>query len=194
MAGYDNPTDAARAMNIPEPTYLGHENGSRGFKAKADRYARFFRVDLEWLLTGRGSPKGPTTEALSVPLISWVSAGNMRTPDDVEETDVARRLRVADLDPEGEWVALRVDGTSMDRISPPDSVIFVNLKDKRLVANACYVIADSETGEASYKRWRTSPARWEPVSTDLTHEPMYLDEMTGEPRVVGRVRRSYIDM
>ena len=57
QAGFDEATDAARAMGISPPTYLGHENGSRGFISMAARYARFFKVDFEWLATGRGDPK-----------------------------------------------------------------------------------------------------------------------------------------
>ena len=58
-AKYESATAAAAAMGVPEPTYMGHENGSRGFKLKsAERYARFFRVDLNWLLTGKGSMIG----------------------------------------------------------------------------------------------------------------------------------------
>lgn len=49
-------TDAAKAMGIDPPTYLGHENGWRGFKHSAKRYARFYKVRLEWLLEGTGSP------------------------------------------------------------------------------------------------------------------------------------------
>jgi len=56
-AKYPTPTDAARAMGIEPPTYLGHENGSRGYRAAAPRYADFFKVNLEWLLTGRGTMK-----------------------------------------------------------------------------------------------------------------------------------------
>jgi phage repressor protein C with HTH and peptisase S24 domain len=41
-------------MGIEEPTYLGHENGSRGLSRAAARYARFFRVSLDWLIDGRG--------------------------------------------------------------------------------------------------------------------------------------------
>jgi hypothetical protein len=59
-AGYDVASAAARAMGVPEPTYLGHENDSRGFSRHATRYALFYRVSLDWLLTGRGSPKGRT--------------------------------------------------------------------------------------------------------------------------------------
>jgi phage repressor protein C with HTH and peptisase S24 domain len=53
-AGYARASDAARAMGIEEPTYLGHENGSRGLSRAAARYARFFGVSLDWLIDGRG--------------------------------------------------------------------------------------------------------------------------------------------
>lgn len=54
---YADGADAARAMGVKVSTYLGHENGSRGFSSSASRYADFFRVNLEWLLTGKGPMK-----------------------------------------------------------------------------------------------------------------------------------------
>lgn len=61
LAGYANAADAARAMNIAVSTYQAHENGSRGVTRQAvERYARFFRVNLTWLMTGRGDAKGHT--------------------------------------------------------------------------------------------------------------------------------------
>lgn len=56
-AGYRSGTDAAKAMGAVEATYLGHENGSRGLGRAATRYASFYGVSVEWLLTGRGTPK-----------------------------------------------------------------------------------------------------------------------------------------
>ncbi len=47
QAGFARASDAARAMGIEEPTYLGHENGSRGLSRAAARYARFFGVSLD---------------------------------------------------------------------------------------------------------------------------------------------------
>jgi phage repressor protein C with HTH and peptisase S24 domain len=44
-------------MGVEEPTYLGHENGSRGLSRAAARYARFFHVSLDWLIDGRGEFK-----------------------------------------------------------------------------------------------------------------------------------------
>ena len=58
QAGFARASDAARAMGIEEPTYLGHENGSRGLSRAAARYARFFGVSLDWLIDGRGMRLG----------------------------------------------------------------------------------------------------------------------------------------
>lgn len=81
-AGYPTATAAAEALGVKEPTYLGHENGSRGFKRdSADRYARKFHVALEWLLTGKGQrDRRPLSSAdpgvaRSVPLVGYVGAG-----------------------------------------------------------------------------------------------------------------------
>ncbi len=55
-AGFASAKDAAIALSSPVSTYLGHENGSRGYPAKkAALYAQFFRVPEEWLLFGKGS-------------------------------------------------------------------------------------------------------------------------------------------
>lgn len=56
-AGFETAAEAARAMSIKYPTYACHENTSRGFNARAARYAAFYKVSLDWLLTGKGSPK-----------------------------------------------------------------------------------------------------------------------------------------
>lgn len=125
----------------------------------------------------------PTT---IVPLVAWVSAGALAADNFTDEA--LGMMRVADLPP-GDWVALRVSGTSMDRISPPDSIIVVNRRDKTLVANACYVIADAN-GDATYKRYRPDPMRFEPVSTQ-SHDTIFPDQ---DPLIIGRVRRSMIDM
>lgn len=59
-AGYDTAAAACEAFGWKYPTYVGHENGSRGFKGKAEVYARRYGVSLEWLLTGKGDMKaGP---------------------------------------------------------------------------------------------------------------------------------------
>lgn len=78
-AGYADATAAAHAVGMRPSTYLGHENGFRGFKSHADRYARKFGVSLEWLLTGRPPKarggKAATPDRAAVPLVGYVGAG-----------------------------------------------------------------------------------------------------------------------
>ena len=63
LAGYETATNAANALGVPPATYLGHENGTRGFNTKAERYAKFFRVSYEWLMTGAGEPRPTSLDA-----------------------------------------------------------------------------------------------------------------------------------
>lgn len=93
IAGYKTRPDAVEALGVPYATYAGHENGSRGFKEEAARYATFFKVDLTWLLTGKGQPR-PERENLNARILS-LSAEGQRTVRDViemlEEREAARR-------------------------------------------------------------------------------------------------------
>lgn len=58
-AGFETAKDAAEALGFPVSTYLGHENGSRGYPAKkAEIYARKFKVREQWLLYGVGEGPG----------------------------------------------------------------------------------------------------------------------------------------
>ena len=177
-----------------------HQTGIDKIEKRDTQRPRFLKeiavalgVTEEWLLTGRlpmertdSSP--PAVVAVPVPIVTWISAGSMAR--DHAQQDIIGEIDTFGLDGKGRWIALRVEGDSMDRISPPGSLIFVNLGDKRLVPNACYIIANGD-GEASYKRFRANPARFEPVSTNPAHEAIFPD---GEPAVIGRVRRSVLDM
>lgn len=129
-------------------------------------------------------------QAISTPLISWVSAGELMIPDSVVDIDDSPRTTGPDLDPNGDWIALTVEGDSMDLISPPESIIFVNRKDKRLVPNACYVLAD-ENGHATYKRYRDG--KFSPVSTNKKHKPIKIPS-GHTPPILGRVRKSVLVM
>ena len=139
---------------------------------------------VEYLLSGDGDAD---SGALPVPVISWVAAGPMSQQSIVHEA--LEWIKVPGLKA-GDWIALKVTGDSMDRISPPESVIVVNRKEKELVPNACYVIAD-EDGSATYKRYRPDPARFEPVSFNDEHSPIF---PTNQPLIVGRVRKTMLDM
>jgi len=119
-----------------------------------------------------------------VPLVSWVSAGKLRASHPVYETDILRVVHVANL-PTGNWMALEVDGDSMNRIAPPGAIIVVNRNDDRLIDSKFYVFGN-DSGEATFKRYRSNPERLQPFSTNPDHETHYLEE---EMKVVGRVHQ-----
>lgn len=109
-AGYEKPTDAARAMGVVTATYLGHENGSRGLARSAARYAKFFKVSLDWLLTGRGQ-MGMNSE--TVPVILNIGAGAELYP--VDDHPQGRGLEMVEPPPgvREDCVAARIRGNSM---------------------------------------------------------------------------------
>lgn len=116
-AGYSEATKAARALGIKDQTYLAHENGNRGFKSRADQYARKYGVSLEWLLTGRGQRERRTEQPAlangrrTIPLVGYVGAGaeadfreagelgRVEAPEGATDTTVAVEIRGDSLGP-----------------------------------------------------------------------------------------------
>lgn len=125
-AGYDSARAAATAMGVSADTYAQHENGTRGFKSKAERYARFFKVAPEWLLFGRGDAAikaAPIPINREVPVLGEVQAGRWHpVPDsDPDPTEfvpiVLPGFETARL------FALRVLGPSMNRYYPEGTIV-----------------------------------------------------------------------
>ena len=102
-------------MGVKVPTYVHHENGRSGLSRAGERYAKFFRVNLEWLLTGKGPMRGQ-----SIPVMGKVCAGahveyfdKSAPPENIELIDPKR------------LAALQVDGKLMyPRFYPGEFVLF----------------------------------------------------------------------
>ena len=178
--------DAIR--NLQRAAQAGKEGGANSRTIAA--LAPVLRTNVGWLLDGSGPEEGDAVRSVvDVPLISWVSAGQLREQDAVIDLSDFTTVSAVDL-PDGDWIALSVDGPSMNKISPPESVVFVNRRDKRLVANACYIIAD-ETGAATYKRYRPGE---KPPFQPASYEDVPPPKLEGAITIIGRVRRSVINM
>lgn len=127
-------------------------------------------------------------DAIAVPLYSWVSAGQLATPEAVVEPEDT--VEVSGL-PNGRYFATRVVGDSMDRYSPEGSIIIVNMNDTDPVHGRAYVF--NHRGETTYKLFKAKPVvRLSPHTTNLNHEDIYPQE--GRWFVVGRVVRSILDL
>lgn len=185
-AGYPTPSDAARAIPrlINKHSIISHENGNREISRQyAEKYAEAFRIDPGWLLFGT------TPGGLDVPLLSMVGAGNLRHQPAVSQHDVIGHIKAGDL-PKGDWIALQVDGNSMDRIAPPGSIILVDRSDT-VLRDGKYYVFSLRNGEATFKRWMRDPPRLQPYSTDPDQMSIPVD--MEDLFVFGRVRRVIID-
>ena len=124
-----------------------------------------------------------------VPILSWVSAGQMREAVDLSDVQEDRTIQVGGLG-NGDFFGLTVQGESMNRVSPEGSIIIVDANDRELHPGQPYVF--SIRGEATYKRWQPDPPRLEPDSW-LPHPTIF---PSGEDKmlVVGRVKRTMLDL
>lgn len=139
-AGFESAADAALALGIAYPTYAGHENGARGIKNElAVRYAKKFKVSLEWLVTGRAQAVG-RKQSGDVPQFN-IHAGMGNGGLLSVETDQSG-LAVNPEDSDGFWTfpdsvkagwrqmprsyALPVTGDSMEPTLPNGSYVFVD--------------------------------------------------------------------
>ena len=130
-----------------------------------------------------GSPQLDVVDEplIYVPLISWVEAGMLREVADPYEAGSAEEYIAMNYRRES-LIALRVHGESMNRLAQDGSIIIVDYEDRDLVSGKLYVFK-TEDGEAAFKRYRSDPVRFEPVSTE-EHETIF---PKGDWFVVGRV-------
>lgn len=137
---------------------------------------------------GKSAPK-----VQPVPLLDTVSAGKLKTPSSQIPVEDVPLLAFADLG-RGDFFALRLeaDADSMDRISPPGSILVVNKADRELRHGRCYIF--SIDGETTYKMWQEGdPAYLAPFSTNPIHKPVFIRRKR-DFDVIGRVKRTVLDL
>ena len=125
-AGFESVQDAVDALGVKYPTYAGHENGSSGFKpTSGEVYARKFKVNFDWLMTGRG-PMLPDGER-TVPIVGYAGAG----PDGsvlFAEGQGNFGETIAPIDAPETTEALEVRGNSMHGLANDGWLIFYDDK------------------------------------------------------------------
>lgn len=151
------------------------------------------RTTPEWLAFGQGieDTEAPTKGVHSVPLVSWVAAsGFAEVPSLSVMDDEWPKIQAADLPP-GRYIALRVEGDSMNKIAVDQSLILVRVTDRALVDRGFYIFQGPDG--ATFKRYRDreGPVRIEPYSTNDSHPIIY---PTAEVEPIGRVFRVITDL
>lgn len=143
--------------------------------------ARILQIDVKALII----PSNVSTlhiPIVSVPLVSWVEAGDFSDPVDPYEPGTSEREIQVPSD-SFTLIALEVQGDSMNRIAPEGATIIVDYAQKQLTDGRLYVVKNS--GGATFKRFRANPDRFEPFST-ADHKTIFPD---GPITIVGRVTK-----
>ena len=184
-------TQLAEAVNVAQTTVSSWER-DRTEPSRADvvRIASRLNIPLTEIEDVLRGPK-PRMQSLEIPLLSWVSAGQISDVGELESVEGADTITVGDLPP-GEYFATDVRGDSMDRISPERSRIIVNVADRIPKSGRAYLF--QLRGETTYKFYQGKPVkRLEPFSTNPMNKTIFLGE-DPDWTVIGRVFRSYIDL
>lgn len=116
--------------------------------------------------------------AKAIPVIGMVAAGNWQ--EAVEHTD----KYIEAPRPSGNAFGLVVHGHSMNKIAPEGATVIVDPEQPELHDGSYFVVTNGE-GEATFKQYRSNPARLEPVSDDSSFKTLMLGQDAFE--VVGRV-------
>lgn len=125
-AGYSSASDAARAFNWGESGYRHHENGTRPFGVDdAKRYARAFRVNPGWLLALEKVQQAPAEASREriVEVTGSVAAGVWQETTEWPQSDRFEIVVGPSPFPRARRFGLRVDGTSMDLIFAPGTLL-----------------------------------------------------------------------
>lgn len=142
-------------------------------------------------ITGFPAPAEARSALMPVPLVDWVSAGRLASSESQIPVERVPLLAFADLG-QGDFFATRVQGDSMDRVSPEGSTIIVDRNDKTLVGGRCYVF--SVKGETTFKMYQADdPPYLAPYSTNPANKPIF-PKKKNDWEIVGRVKRTLLDL
>lgn len=128
------------------------------------------------------SPGSDANDLRFVPLVGHIACGNWR--EAVEHADGM----VPSVAPGVNVFALKASGDSMNELIQDDGYVYVDPDDRDLIDGKIYAVMNSE-GETTAKRYRASPARLVPCSTNPEHGEIIIGG--GNFTVVGRVVGTY---
>lgn len=110
------------ALDIPKSTYDQYESGRLGLSQVGERLANFLRVNLEWLLTGRGAMETRRPSG-QIEIYGVVGAGSVILP--IEDDTAAINVGDIQLPEPGSIGAVIIKGDSgYPRFQDGETLIF----------------------------------------------------------------------
>lgn len=122
----------------------------------------------------------PTPAVAFVPIIGISSAGNWREAVELPGRQLPIPVRIAG----SRAFAVELSGDSMDLLISEGAFVVVDPDQTQLFTDKVYLIENAEH-ETQVKLYRSNPARFEPMSRNDTHQPIFMGE--GHVQVIGRV-------
>jgi len=189
----------ARQAGVSQGTIGNLESGLRQSPRELLRIAAALGVSAEWLSSGKedalalqqDSNVSSAEMRARVPLISWVTAGQMGDVQDIYLPGQADDwVHVYDTKPSPSTFALQVAGDSMTSpipgdVSFPDGTIIV-VDPNRSVDPGNYVVAkDVTTQKATFKRLAYDAGRWYLKPLNPSYPMVEIDDPA--VRVIGKV-------
>ena len=116
----------------------------------------------------------------SIPVIGQISAGNWR--EAIQHPIDAVPMADNSIPPRA--FGLRVNGDSMDLLVDDGALIIVDPDDRVLFNDRYYAVLNAD-GEATFKQFKTDPARLVPCSSNPAHREIVLGDEFYE--VIGRI-------
>lgn len=201
-AGFDSAAAAARAMGISEPTYAGHENGSRGIPAaKAAKYARAFKVTPEYIIYGKsdgGAPvevrngEAPPEGTGLVPVYDvQASAGHGAIVYDEDHVSSLAfpmgYLRKLTRAKPHDLRIITVKGDSMEPTLHDDDVVMIDTSKHDLSFDGLFVIRDNGEALMVKRIGRASRSGYVTIISDNRDQYLPVERSLADIEVVGRV-------
>lgn len=172
--------EALRESGIPQRVIamkLNLSPSAVSLMLKGERTLKFDEAVLIQNMLGLGA--GPAEgSGRDLPVIGMTGAGKW-----LEAIEVARRTFWVPAETPGKF-AVEVVGDSMNQLLPEGSLAIVDPEQTDLYAGKLYLLRNGE-GEATIKRYRSDPARFEPVSDNPEYVPFSISST--DFRVIGRV-------
>jgi repressor LexA len=158
----------AEKLGLPQSAVSNILNGSR--RVKVEEADTIYKV--------LGLHRQPNVQL--IPIIGLTNAGNWR--EAIQHPDGA--LPMASGIASDRAFAVEVKGDSLDRIVQDGEFVVCDPDQRQLYDGNVYLIENTEF-ETQIKVYRSNPARFEPSSTNETHQPVM---MGSEPiKVIGRI-------
>lgn len=139
--------------------HLGMEENKLSKSLSGERRFRVEEMDMLRAYLGAPGPGG----LAAIPIVGDVPGGNWR--EAVRKPIGALPRPDPSIPPRA--FALRVSGDSMDREVPDGGTVVVDPEDKDLFPDRFYVVMVE--GEATFKQFKSDPARFVPCSTNPAH-------------------------